>query len=287
MEQRDEGTMNNNLKNKPLSSQNPSETLSNAINSELEIINYQRLPISEITNVNHQSDLSTGLEIKSSTPLDHQNLDHSLPLSPLLQPKIPNEDDVSNLKSMSVPQLPSNCSNDDFPISSMLDPRPVIQNPPVQVMERVEEPSTSSAYRIPSHVFDRTNTNTPEWSTASNESLFSIHMGNMSFSRELNWLNGEMNMPGPLPPLTNDNNNGGNTNNQSQDNKPNGLSMSNQSQVNSLYDTSKGDQSQVNKSNEISMGDQSQANKFNDISQNAGKFHEDYDEMTEAKLLRQ
>ncbi|KAJ1421817.1 hypothetical protein SESBI_13455 [Sesbania bispinosa] len=61
-----------------------------------------------------------------------------------------------------------------------------IQNPPVQVMERPGESGTSSQYVFPSHVFARNNTNGPvEWSTASNESLFSIYMGNMSFSNEL------------------------------------------------------------------------------------------------------
>ncbi|KAI4343968.1 hypothetical protein L6164_011251 [Bauhinia variegata] len=62
-----------------------------------------------------------------------------------------------------------------------------IQNPPTQVMERPED--SDSAYRIPSHVFatDKTNTVT-EWSTCSSESLFSIHMGNMSFSKDLTWL---------------------------------------------------------------------------------------------------
>lgn len=81
------------------------------------------------------------------------------------------------------------------------------QSPPVQVMERPGEPGTS-AYRLPSYVFARTNTTAPmEWSTASNESLFSIHVGNMSFtgdqfanlgkSGELG-LPGELTMSGPL-----------------------------------------------------------------------------------------
>ncbi|KAG4929822.1 hypothetical protein AAZX31_17G076200 [Glycine max] len=61
-----------------------------------------------------------------------------------------------------------------------------IQNPPVQVMERPGESGTSPQYVFPSHVFSKSNANsTVEWSTASNESLFSIHMGNMSFSSEL------------------------------------------------------------------------------------------------------
>lgn len=39
--------------------------------------------------------------------------------------------------------------------------------------------------RIPSSIFMRTKSNSPmDWSVASNESLFSIHMGNASFSRD-------------------------------------------------------------------------------------------------------
>ncbi|RDX97659.1 hypothetical protein CR513_19546, partial [Mucuna pruriens] len=62
-----------------------------------------------------------------------------------------------------------------------------IQNPPVQVMERPGESGASpDHYTFPSHVFSKSNISTPvEWSTASNESLFSIYMGNTSFSNEL------------------------------------------------------------------------------------------------------
>ncbi|GAB4860882.1 hypothetical protein Ancab_036042 [Ancistrocladus abbreviatus] len=69
-----------------------------------------------------------------------------------------------------------------------------LQSPPVQVMD---QPADSSGYRIPSHVFARNKSGTGmEWSAASNESLFSIHTGNMSFTREqFNWLlkSGELN----------------------------------------------------------------------------------------------
>ncbi|KAK4257257.1 hypothetical protein QN277_006870 [Acacia crassicarpa] len=285
MEQRDESTVNNNSGDKPPSSQNPSEIPTSATNDEPEIVNCQGLPDSETTNVNHSDNPITKPETQSSSPSNNQNLDPPSPLVPP-PPKIPSEDDVSNPKFMSVPGSPSNCSDDDFPISYMPDPGPAIQKPPVQVMERADQgPGTPSAYRIPSHVFARTNTGAPEWSLPSNESLFSIHMGNMSFSRELEWLNSEMSGD-PLPPLTSDNNNGGSTNNQIQDNKPNDPSTSNhQSQVNNLSGKSKIDQRKVNKPNDNTSTsvDQSQANKFNDMSQGAGKFHQDSDEMTESK----
>ncbi|CAL9080920.1 unnamed protein product [Musa textilis] len=49
------------------------------------------------------------------------------------------------------------------------------QSPSIQLMGRSDVPDPN---RIPSSVFDRTKSNTPmEWSVASNESLFSIHMG--------------------------------------------------------------------------------------------------------------
>lgn len=61
-----------------------------------------------------------------------------------------------------------------------------IQNPPVQVMERPGESNTSPDYTFPPHVFSKSNANSQvEWSTASNESLFSIYMGDTSFSTEV------------------------------------------------------------------------------------------------------
>ncbi|KAK7274960.1 hypothetical protein RIF29_16063 [Crotalaria pallida] len=79
-----------------------------------------------------------------------------------------------------------------------------ISSPPVQVMERtgVYDPA-----RIPSSVFER-NPNQLDWSEASNESLFSLHVGNNSFSRErmlgeaksgeLNFVSGEFTKSGEL-----------------------------------------------------------------------------------------
>uniref|UniRef100_A0A7C9DLX5 Uncharacterized protein n=1 Tax=Opuntia streptacantha TaxID=393608 RepID=A0A7C9DLX5_OPUST len=85
-----------------------------------------------------------------------------------------------------------------------------LESPTAQVMERPDE---SSGYRIPSYVFARNKSNTPnaDWSTASNESLFSIHTGNMSFTREqFSWLMksgelgayGDLRKSGELPPLS-------------------------------------------------------------------------------------
>lgn len=78
------------------------------------------------------------------------------------------------------------------------------ESPPTQVMERPGDPSS---YRIPDYVFARNKSTAPlEWSTASNESLFSIQMGNMSFTKDqFPWLgkSGELGLPGevsmPMP----------------------------------------------------------------------------------------
>ncbi|WOL16150.1 hypothetical protein Cni_G24932 [Canna indica] len=70
-------------------------------------------------------------------------------------------------------------------------PQPVgrqFSSPPIQMMERSDVPDPN---RIPSSIFTRTKSITPmEWSVASNESLFSIHVGNASFSRDHSFLMG-------------------------------------------------------------------------------------------------
>lgn len=69
------------------------------------------------------------------------------------------------------------------PEGSMLTAPPK-QFPPVQTMGR---PGTGSGYdpnRIPTSIFAPKPANPMEWSVASNESLFSIHMGNNSFSKD-------------------------------------------------------------------------------------------------------
>lgn len=59
------------------------------------------------------------------------------------------------------------------------------QSPPLQTMDRVGGYESYDPFRIPSAVFQRSRSITPlEWSIASNESLFSIHVGNNSFSRD-------------------------------------------------------------------------------------------------------
>ncbi|KAF7806264.1 chitinase-like protein PB1E7.04c [Senna tora] len=201
MEQRDVTTMNSHSENNsspPL--YGPSPSLSDSILSnkaETSTLNPSENPILEPTDNPRSDEAQTSSSTTSNPPLISSP---SLAIeSSQSQPQPPNEYGVSNPKSAS--DYNDDEDDDEIPISSMSNPGTATQNPPVQVMDRggAEEPGTPSAYRIPSHVFDRSKSNTPEWSTASNESLFSIHVGNMSFSRELNWVN-EMNISSPLPP---------------------------------------------------------------------------------------
>lgn len=81
----------------------------------------------------------------------------------------------------------------------------VTQSPPMQMMS----PSGYDPNRIPSSIFS--SPSPMEWSVASNESLFSIHLGNTSFSRdyaftlnksgELPRTNDLASMPTTLPPV--------------------------------------------------------------------------------------
>ncbi|KAH1215637.1 hypothetical protein GmHk_13G036730 [Glycine max] len=83
----------------------------------------------------------------------------------------------------------------------------VTQSPPVQFLSSPEyDPN-----RIPSSIFNKP-TSPMEWSVASNESVFSIHLGNNSFSRDyafpFNNKSGELprtsdlpSMPATLPPV--------------------------------------------------------------------------------------
>ncbi|KAK7330286.1 hypothetical protein VNO77_24476 [Canavalia gladiata] len=125
------------------------------------------------------------------------------------------------------------------------------KNPPVQVMERPGESGTSnSPYSFPSHVFARTNTNSPgDWSAASNESLFSIYMGNMSFSNELVcFKSGELDKPGDVCMLDHPNASPNHQPNESPNHQP-----------------------------------PSPLNNFNTISQRAAELHEESLKLTEAK----
>ncbi|KAL4335565.1 hypothetical protein GQ457_07G017710 [Hibiscus cannabinus] len=63
-------------------------------------------------------------------------------------------------------------------VSSVTHETTLMQSPPVQVMDRVED---ANSYRIPSVVFARSK---EDWSNPSTESLFSIQLENSSISRD-------------------------------------------------------------------------------------------------------
>ncbi|KAL5197305.1 hypothetical protein ABZP36_000817 [Zizania latifolia] len=75
------------------------------------------------------------------------------------------------------------------------------QTPPVQAMSQASD-ECSDPKRIPSSVFARSKSTTPtDWSVTSNESLFSINVGNTSFSKDHFFLYGKTGELGPNDPL--------------------------------------------------------------------------------------
>jgi hypothetical protein len=99
----------------------------------------------------------------------------------------------------------SNGSSSNLETGSPIGPR---QSPPVQAMSRASD-ECPDPRRIPSSVFKRSKSSTPaDWSVTSNESLFSINVGNASFSMDHFFMygrSGELGNPNdplaPLPPL--------------------------------------------------------------------------------------
>ncbi|KAK1387995.1 hypothetical protein POM88_016173 [Heracleum sosnowskyi] len=95
-------------------------------------------------------------------------------------------DDKENYETLNVNVALSTLSPELSDSTFELGSNDPTTSPPTQVMER------PSKYRIPSSVFARSQSNNPDWSTASNESLFSIQMGNMSFRKDDLWKSGEI-----------------------------------------------------------------------------------------------
>jgi hypothetical protein len=99
----------------------------------------------------------------------------------------------------------SNGSSSNLETGSPIGTR---QSPPVQAMSRASD-ECPDPRRIPSSVFSRSKSSTPaDWSVTSNESLFSINVGNASFSKDHFFMygrSGELSNPNdplaPLPPL--------------------------------------------------------------------------------------
>lgn len=168
----------------------------------------------------HDFQQASQLKEEEQERTNNSNLDEAHPSSPSQSRKPSSALESSQSKpsaSETIPtnvesQTPAESGEDDVPNSSMPkhehgdvvvranNQGAEIQNPPVQVMERSGESGASPRYVFPSHVFSNSNANsTVEWSTASTESLFSIYMGNMSFSNELIcFKSGELDKPGDV-----------------------------------------------------------------------------------------
>lgn len=118
--------------------------------------------------------------------------------SPRSNPESPSTTPRSSMLSAS-PQARGATSTTETCDLNTLNASPK-QSPPIQVMR---QPSGYDPNRIPLSIFAPKETNDSEWSLASNESLFSIPMGNNSFSMDngffisksgkLNWLDDELN----------------------------------------------------------------------------------------------
>ncbi|XP_057805041.1 uncharacterized protein LOC131020324 [Salvia miltiorrhiza] len=96
----------------------------------------------------------------------------------------------SEVKRSTSPAASNEVDVADDDCSSKKPPKPEATQPPLnQEMERCP-----SGYRIPASVFESSTQG--DWSVASNESLFSIHMGNMSFTNDYyTWRSGELGPP--------------------------------------------------------------------------------------------
>ncbi|KAM7267023.1 hypothetical protein ACFE04_009189 [Oxalis oulophora] len=117
-----------------------------------------------------------------------------------LEPRKSNVDASLPPKQGTDAQSPSPARCEDGTPAMQCADTATMQSPSRQNMDRVDnEPAASpSAYRIPDYVFARNISTAPyEWSVASNESLFSIHPGNMSFTGDqLSYKSGELGLPG-------------------------------------------------------------------------------------------
>ncbi|EYU28867.1 hypothetical protein MIMGU_mgv1a010940mg [Erythranthe guttata] len=117
----------------------------------------------------------------------------SLPPHPIPPPTIsstlrPSPNSESKTTFPNLTQAPStkmkNSMSRTKPFTGWKNPYTAPRNPPHNSLTSLmERPGDFDPNRIPSSIFSRPSTPT-EWSVASNDSLFSIHIGNNSFSRD-------------------------------------------------------------------------------------------------------
>ncbi|WOH08367.1 hypothetical protein DCAR_0727806 [Daucus carota subsp. sativus] len=118
----------------------------------------------------------------SGSSSDYFQIDAKMPQKsstfPVVSPE-PQEDSQSKNHGQNSPSQPSSQVSQATNKSTLQTPSP-IESPPIQVMEKA---GGYDPNRIPDSVFGRSSS-AMDWSVASNESLFSLHLGNNSFSRE-------------------------------------------------------------------------------------------------------
>ncbi|CAL5362381.1 unnamed protein product [Camellia sinensis] len=112
-----------------------------------------------------------------SKPVDDPHLASNYGETNVLGSSIP-KDEKCNVESL-IAISPPTVASDSHQLN--LHNTSTTESPPIQAMDSSGNPTC----RIPDRVFSRTKSVAPvEWSVASNESLFSIQMGNMSFSKD-------------------------------------------------------------------------------------------------------
>ncbi|XP_060193398.1 uncharacterized protein LOC132622751 [Lycium barbarum] len=124
------------------------------------------------------SSLSSPSSSESSLELSSSQKDNEASSS---SPDVPNQTPQWSMISASPRGEPEPHPFPDFPEWNGTNNPMAMKSPPTHNMGH---PPGYDPNRIPSSIFSSKPNNGMEWSTASNESLFSIHMGNNSFSRD-------------------------------------------------------------------------------------------------------
>lgn len=146
------------------------------------------------TSLNAHSVGKVVLHPSGQKTLSHSSSTGSSPDSPLDDPFNSDDDDNESFSSNESPHKREHIPASEPNVGPGNDSVMSTEAPCCQTMERAE----SSAYRIPPSVFG-SNTAAGDWSVASNESLFSIHGGNVSFRNESFWRSGDLGVPGHQP----------------------------------------------------------------------------------------
>lgn len=145
-----------------------------------EILNVTKSLSSSVTTSRSSSlaESSSSDDFFQMNALNFTASDASVPASKSGENYVSNSESSANYEVNSLPVLSPTYQVYNLTYNQTMSP---IMSPPIQVMERSGRYDSS---RIPASVFEN-NTNPLEWSIASNDSLFSLHIGpNNSFTRQ-------------------------------------------------------------------------------------------------------